>query len=47
MATKENLSFKRTKHMIVREGFVRERISKGDIVLRYTSTDNMPADMLT
>jgi hypothetical protein len=47
MAAKETLSFKRTKHLISREGFVRERITNGDIVLRYTATDKMPADLLT
>ena len=39
--------FKRLKHLLVRDVFVKERIEHGDIMLRYLSTDTMPADMLT
>lgn len=39
--------FKRLKHLLVREAFVRERVKCGDILLQYLSTDAMPADMLT
>jgi hypothetical protein len=40
-------NFKRTKHFLVREEFVRERIENGDIQLKYLKTTEMPADMLT
>ena len=40
-------SFKRTKHLIGRQNFVRERVQNGDIVLAYLPTKDMPADILT
>jgi hypothetical protein len=40
-------NFKRTKHLLLREEFVRERIENGDIALKYLKTQDMPADMLT
>jgi len=39
--------FKKVKHMLVRESFVKERIEQRDIVLRYLPTAQMPADILT
>ena len=38
---------KRTKHLICKEGYVRERVEHGDIQLKYLPTSKMPADMLT
>eukprot|EP01039_Chlorochromonas_danica_P011367 gene11368-12697_t len=40
-------SFKRTKHLLVKESYVKERIAKGDIKLKYLPTEDMPADCLT
>jgi len=40
-------SFKRTKHLLGRESYVKERILEGDIVLKYLPTGIMTADMLT
>jgi hypothetical protein len=40
-------SFKRTKHIIARESFVRERVENKDIILKYLPTKDMLADMLT
>lgn len=40
-------NFKRTKHLLVRESYVSERIQEGDITLKYLATDAIPADMLT
>lgn len=47
MASKENMSFKRSKHLLTREGFVREKILSGDIVLLPKRTEEMIADFLT
>jgi hypothetical protein len=47
MANKEVLSFKRTKHLLVREAFVKEHLQNGDIKLQYVPTTGMVADMLT
>lgn len=41
------ISHKRTKHIDVRHHFIREVISKNYIKLRYLSTDEMLADILT
>jgi hypothetical protein len=43
----QGASFKRTKHLIGKQTFVKERIQNGDIVLQYLPTKDMPADMLT
>ena len=40
-------SFKRTKHLIGRHSYVKERIANGDIVLKYVPTKEMMADLLT
>jgi hypothetical protein len=40
-------NFKRTKHLICKESFVRERINNGVITLKYLQTSRMPADILT
>jgi hypothetical protein len=40
-------NFKRTKHLICKEGFVRERILHGDMKLIYLPSGAMLADMLT
>ena len=41
-------NFKRTKHLIIKESFVKERILHGKMELKYLSTTKaMPADMLT
>jgi hypothetical protein len=43
----QGATFRRTKHLIGRESFVKERINNGDIKLRYLPTEDMPADILT
>jgi hypothetical protein len=43
----QGASFKRTKHLIGKQTFVKERIQNGDIVLQYLPTKDMPADVLT
>jgi len=40
-------SFQRTKHLIGRQSYIKERIEAGDIVLKYKSTKVMEADLLT
>jgi hypothetical protein len=40
-------TFKRTKHLISKYTYVKERIDNGDIQLRYISTKDMIADILT
>ena len=40
-------NFKRTKHLLVRESYVKERIDCGDIALMYKQTRSMSADFLT
>jgi hypothetical protein len=40
-------NFKRTKHLLVKDSYLKERITEGDITLKYLSTDRMPADILT
>lgn len=40
-------NFKRTKHLLVRESFIRERIDEGDMELLHLPTKDMPPDMLT
>jgi len=37
----------RTKHMDVRHHFVREAIERKDLMVSYTTTEDMVADMLT
>jgi hypothetical protein len=43
----QGASFKRTKHLIGKETYVKERIQNGDIALQYLPTKEMPADLLT
>jgi hypothetical protein len=43
----QGATFKRTKHIIGRQSYVRERILDGDIVLKYLKTADMTADILT
>ena len=40
-------NFKRTKHLIIKHSFVKERISTGKMEVKYLPTNDMPADMLT
>ena len=40
-------SFKRMKHLVCKEGFVRERIAAGEMKISYLPTGSMLADMLT
>lgn len=47
MSTQETYNFKRSKHLLVRENYVRERIMTGDIEIRYMPTRDMLADILT
>ena len=44
---KTNMYSSRTKHIDVKHHFVREKISEGEIVVEYISTDQMAADFLT
>jgi len=43
----QGASFKRTKHILIKGSYVKERIEVGDIELKYLPTGAMPADMLT
>jgi hypothetical protein len=38
---------RRTKHIDIRNHFIRDAVTKGDIILKYQPTDEMPADILT
>ena len=40
-------SFKRNKHMIIRDSYINERITEGDVKLQYLPSIVMPADILT
>ena len=40
-------TFQRTKHLIGRQSYIRERIEAGDIVLKFKPTKDMEADILT
>jgi hypothetical protein len=40
-------SFKRTKHLICKESYIREKINNGTVELKYLETSLMPADILT
>jgi hypothetical protein len=40
-------SFNRTKHLIGRQSYVRERIDSKEVILEYLPTEDMPADLLT
>jgi hypothetical protein len=43
----QGATFKRTKHIIGRQSYVRERIMNGDIKLLYQPTADMKADIMT
>jgi hypothetical protein len=43
----QGASFKRTKHLIGKETYVKEWIQNGDIALQYLPTKEIPADLLT
>jgi hypothetical protein len=43
----QGATFRRTKHIISRQTYVRERIHNGDIKLTYQPTEDMVADILT
>lgn len=43
----QGISFRRTRHMIGRINYLRERIQSGDLVLTYVPSEDLPADMLT
>jgi hypothetical protein len=43
----QGATFKRTKYIIGRQSYVRERIRDGDIILKYLATADMTADILT
>jgi hypothetical protein len=40
-------SFARNKHILVRRNFVKEQVTKGNMIVLYRDTELMPADMLT
>ena len=40
-------SFRRSKHIIVRDSFIKQHIDDGKIALEYLPTEDMCADMLT
>ena len=40
-------SFKRTKHLIGKASYVKERIDAKEIKLKYLASKDMPADLLT
>jgi len=40
-------TFKRTKHMIGKMSYLKDRIRLGDLVLKYVPTRDMLADMFT
>lgn len=47
LANEGEINFKRTKHLLARESYVKERIDRGDIILKYKPTKEMSADFLT
>lgn len=47
LANEGEINFKRTKHLLARESYVKERIDRGEIVLKYKPTAEMSADFLT
>ena len=47
MQTNGGGRFSRSKHIFIRDCFVKEHIENGDIVLKYVPTEDMLADMLT
>jgi hypothetical protein len=47
MQTTGSGRFSRSKHIFIRDCFVKEHIDNGEIVLKYVPTEDMLADMLT
>lgn len=48
MHTATNNSYSaRTKHVDIKDKFIRENLDKGSIKLKYLATNEMPADALT
>lgn len=39
--------YKRTKHIDIKHHYIREKIQKGLVILKYIHTSNQEADMLT
>lgn len=44
---KGTTNVKRTKHLVVRESYVKKSLEKGDMILKYLPTKLMKADFLT
>ena len=40
-------TFKRTKHLMGKESYIRERLLQGEVALKYVPTADMVADLLT
>jgi hypothetical protein len=40
-------NFKRTRHLVTRDSFIKERIERGDIDVKYCPSEEMVADFLT
>lgn len=47
IANEHKMNFKRTKHLLVRESYVKDQVQKGQIQLKYKPSDQMHADFLT
>jgi hypothetical protein len=47
MAHEGETNFKRTKHLMIRENYIKERIERGDIEIKHLPTEEMVADFLT
>jgi hypothetical protein len=47
MAHEGETNFKRTKHLMIRENYTKERIEQGEIEIKYLPTEEMVADFLT
>lgn len=47
MLTKNNVHHSRTKHIDVRHHFIRDSVANGNICIKYISTNEMKADILT
>ncbi|XP_053958679.1 uncharacterized protein LOC128863506 [Anastrepha ludens] len=45
--SKNPIFHNRTKHVDIRHHFVREAVERKDIIIKYVSTEEMPADVLT
>ena len=47
LAEKGRSTSNKTRHINLRYFFIQDRIAQGDIVIEYTPTENMTADVLT